>query len=123
MQPSAAPLTDCRSNASTRERVSDHGTCPHLGFASRETEAAGAGPRSLALAVPALQTARSMTAARRLERLEPASKQVNGATPGSPTAVQPAVLGAVQSRGPRCQTPITFPAGSRKVATNRSPSG
>jgi Ca2+-binding RTX toxin-like protein len=26
-------------------------------------------------------------------------------------------------RGPRCQTPITFPAGSRKVDTHKSPSG
>jgi Transposase DDE domain len=28
-----------------------------------------------------------------------------------------------QAAGPCCQTPITFPAGSRKVATRRSPSG
>jgi len=27
------------------------------------------------------------------------------------------------ARGPRCQTPIAFPAGSRVIATHRSPSG
>jgi hypothetical protein len=26
-------------------------------------------------------------------------------------------------RGPRCQTPMAFPAGSRVIATHRSPSG
>ena len=42
---------------------------------------------------------------------------------GSPGRVGAAGAPAArQSRGPRCQTPSALPAGSRKVATHRSPS-